>query len=104
MSQPRPPPSYAFMSCPTGSSFAQKWKSRLPLLSPAMTQRLYYQDCYLREFRARVLNTSEDGRRVYLDRTAFYTASGGQPFDTGTLGGASVLDVVDEQERVAHVV
>ncbi len=69
-----------------------------------MTERLYYRDCYLREFRARVLETSEDGRRVYLDRTAFYPSSGGQPFDTGTLGGASVLDVLDEQERVAHVV
>lgn len=67
-----------------------------------MTERLYYEDCYLREFRARVLDTSEDGRRVYLDRTAFYPASGGQPFDTGTLGGAGVVEVIDEQERVAH--
>ena len=60
-----------------------------------MTERLYYQDSYLREFRARVLNTSQDGHRVYLDRTAFYPASGGQPFDTGTLGGARVMDVID---------
>ena len=48
-----------------------------------MTERLYYQDCYLQEFRARVIETSDDGRRVYLDRTAFYPSSGGQPFDTG---------------------
>jgi alanyl-tRNA synthetase len=69
-----------------------------------MTERLYYQDCYLREFRARVVETSPDGLRVYLNRTAFYPTSGGQQFDTGTLGGANVTDVVDEQERVAHVV
>ena len=68
-----------------------------------MTERLYYQDCYLREFRARVVETAEDGRRVYLDRTGFYPTAGGQPFDTGTLGGANVIDVVDEEERVAHV-
>jgi alanyl-tRNA synthetase len=68
-----------------------------------MTERLYYQDCYLQEFHARVVETSPDGRRVYLDRTAFYPTSGGQPFDTGKLGGANVIDVIDEEERVAHV-
>ena len=68
-----------------------------------MTERLYYQDCYLREFRAHVVEAADDGRRVYLDRTAFYPTSGGQPFDTGTLGGANVVEVVDEEERVAHV-
>jgi alanyl-tRNA synthetase len=68
-----------------------------------VTERLYYQDCYLQEFRARVLETAADGRRVYLDRTAFYPTSGGQPFDIGTLGGANVTEVIDEEERVAHV-
>src|SRR5665213_1861020 len=68
-----------------------------------MTERLYYRDCYLQEFRARVLETADEGRRVYLDRTAFYPTSGGQPFDTGTLGGANVIDVIDEEERIAHV-
>ncbi len=68
-----------------------------------MTERLYYHDSYRREFRARVIDSSEDGRRVYLDHTVFYPASGGQPFDTGTLGGAAVLEVVDEADRIAHV-
>jgi alanyl-tRNA synthetase len=68
-----------------------------------VTERLYYQDCYLREFRAQVVDTADDGRRVYLDRTAFYPTSGGQPFDTGSLGGAHVIEVIDEEERVAHV-
>jgi alanyl-tRNA synthetase len=68
-----------------------------------VTERLYYQDCYLQDFRATVIETADDGRRVYLDRTAFYPTSGGQPFDTGSLGGANVLEVIDEEERVAHV-
>lgn len=68
-----------------------------------MTERLYYNDCYLNEFQARVTEVSDDGRRVFLDRTAFYPTSGGQPFDLGELGGAAVVEVVDEDERVVHL-
>jgi len=71
----------------------------------AHTERLYYTDCYLKEFSARVIRTSPDphGTRVYLDRTAFYPESGGQPSDRGTLGGVRVLDVIDEGDEVAHI-
>lgn len=68
-----------------------------------MTERLYYNDCYLQEFRGQVVGASDDGKRVYLDRTAFYPTSGGQPFDLGTLGGVAVREVVDEDDRIAHV-
>src|SRR5579884_1333352 len=68
-----------------------------------MTERLYYRDSGLLEFDARLLETSDDGRRAYLDRTAFYPTSGGQPFDTGTLNGVNVVDVIDEDDRIAHV-
>jgi alanyl-tRNA synthetase len=68
-----------------------------------MTLRLYYTDSYLRDFDAAIVDRTEGGRRVYLDRTAFYPTSGGQPHDTGTLGGSAVLDVVDEEDRVAHL-
>jgi alanyl-tRNA synthetase len=74
-----------------------------------MTERLYYTDSYLTEFRARVVGVSPDaaspGRQlIYLDRTAFYPTSGGQPFDTGQLGGLQVVEVIDEGDRIAHVV
>ena len=68
-----------------------------------MTERLYYTDAYLTTFAARVVDIADEGRRVYLDRTAFYPTSGGQPHDLGTLGGAEVVDVIDEEERVAHL-
>ncbi len=68
-----------------------------------MTHRLYYTDSYLRDFAAAVVDRAEDGRRVYLDRTAFYPTSGGQPHDTGRLGGIAVLDVIDEESRIAHL-
>jgi alanyl-tRNA synthetase len=67
-----------------------------------MTERLYYHDSYLREFRARVLDRSDAGATLYLDRTAFYPTSGGQPHDLGSINGAAVMDVVDEGERIAH--
>ena len=68
-----------------------------------MTERLYYTDAYLTRFDARVVDTADDGRRVFLDRTAFYPTSGGQPNDLGTLGGIAVTDVVDDGDRVAHI-
>lgn len=40
---------------------------------------------------------------MYLDRTAFYPTSGGQPHDTGLLAGTRVIDVVDEEGRIKHV-
>ena len=43
--------------------------------------------------------THLDGRpAVALDATAFYPSSGGQPFDTGTLGEARVVDVVESED------
>jgi len=69
------------------------------------TERLYYHDCYLREFDARILAAEPEprGLRVYLDRSAFYPDSGGQPSDRGTLGGIPVLDVIDEGDALAHI-
>jgi alanyl-tRNA synthetase len=68
-----------------------------------MTERLYYKDAYRVEFDASVASRSDGGRRVYLDRTAFYPTSGGQPFDTGELDDARVVEVVDEGDRIAHL-
>lgn len=67
-----------------------------------MTERLYYTDAYLVEFTAEVVEQLES--RVYLDRTAFYPTSGGQHHDTGTLAGRRVVDVVDEGDRIAHII
>ena len=66
-------------------------------------ERLYFTDSYLTRFSASVVDIADGGRRVYLDRTAFYPTSGGQPFDTGRLAGVRVLDVVDEDKRIAHI-
>jgi len=84
-----------------------------------MTERLYYNDSFLYDFRASVLDTQElrrDGNQsvwaLKLDRTAFYPSSGGQPSDAGRLTTESksgvplevaVEDVFeDEQGDVWH--
>jgi misacylated tRNA(Ala) deacylase len=66
------------------------------------TELLYLRDAYLRSFDATV--TSVDGTRVALDRTAFYPTGGGQPHDTGTLGGRPVVDVRKDGGVVWHTI
>jgi len=68
-----------------------------------MTSRLYYTDSYVTAFDGHITELADEGRRIYLDQSAFYPTSGGQPFDLGSLAGAAVTDVVDEDNRVAHV-
>lgn len=71
-----------------------------------MSERLYYTDAYTTEFEAQVTAiTSVNGRpAVLLDQSYFYPTSGGQPYDTGTLGDKAVVDViVAEQGEVFHI-
>lgn len=68
-----------------------------------MTLRLYYTDAYVTRFAARIVDRDAAGTRIYLDETAFYPTSGGQPHDLGKLGGVDVVDVIDEEDRIAHV-
>jgi alanyl-tRNA synthetase len=71
-----------------------------------MTDRLYYTDPYLRAFEATIARVERRGDHLHvtLDRTAFYPTSGGQPFDTGRLGRLRVVDVIDDEGEVVHVV
>ena len=71
------------------------------------SERLYYTDAYLVEFDAvvRDVQPQDDRWKVTLDRTAFYPTSGGQPFDTGTIGEAKVLDVFEQEDgTIGHLV
>jgi alanyl-tRNA synthetase len=72
-----------------------------------MTERLYYSDSYTRQFTARVVErlTFDDRPALVLDKTFFYPASGGQPFDTGRIAGATVVEVAtrDSDKAVVHL-
>ena len=71
-----------------------------------LTKELYYDDAYLNEFQATVLSCEEDkkGYALTLDATAFYPEGGGQPYDTGTLNEAKVLEVHRRDDRIIHTV
>jgi len=67
-----------------------------------MTEKLFWQDAYLKEFEAKVLEIR--GKEVILDRTAFYARSGGQPGDTGEINGVKVIDTYYDAERnIVHL-
>ena len=72
------------------------------------TQKLYYQDPYLREFPATVLSCESAGEawKVVLDQTAFYPEGGGQPADHGVLktagGEIPVTGVHEKNGAVVH--
>lgn len=68
------------------------------------TELLYLRDAYLAEFDARVTALDPGGRRLSLGRSAFYPTGGGQPHDTGTIGGAPVTDVCKEGDEVWHTI
>ena len=69
------------------------------------TKRLYFDNPYQVEFKAKVI-----GREVYekqpaliLDQTCFYPESGGQPADKGKINGVEVLDVQEKGTKILHV-
>ncbi len=69
------------------------------------TTKLYYEDPFLQGFTAAVTSCEEGkgGYLVTLDRTAFYPEGGGQPYDTGVLGEAKVLEVHDKNGVITHL-
>ena len=69
-----------------------------------MTVKLYDKDAYIKEFTATVLSceAAGDGYAVVLDQTAFFPEEGGQTADSGTLGGARVLDVKLSSGVITH--
>lgn len=67
-------------------------------------EKLFELDPYLTHFTARVQSCVQ-GRKgwdVVLDQTAFYPEGGGQPYDLGTLGGSSILEVHEREGHVVH--
>ena len=69
------------------------------------TKELYYDNPFLQRFAAVVTACEEakGGWAVTLDQTAFYPEGGGQPYDTGTLGGVKVLEVHEKDGVVTHL-
>jgi len=67
-------------------------------------KKLYYDSAYIKEFEGTVVSCEKGkkGYEVVLDQTAFYPEGGGQPTDTGLLGGVRVLEVHEKGGEVVH--
>jgi len=69
------------------------------------TKKLYFDDPYQVKFEAKVVERRiHEGRSaLILDQTCFYPESGGQPSDKGTINGIKVSGVLEEGERIIHL-
>ena len=66
--------------------------------------KLFEDDAYLREFKAKIIGIVKEENRIELDKTAFYAKSGGQPGDTGSIEvegiKIQVLDTIKENNKI----
>lgn len=74
------------------------------------TKRLYLDDAYMKEFKAKVqfVQNANGQLKIILDESAFYPIGGGQPSDTGTIKStsaeAAVREARVENGMVVHIV
>lgn len=70
-----------------------------------MTQKLYYNKPTLQKWNTSIIDIQEiDGRfHVKLEDSAFYPEGGGQPSDFGTIAGINIIELIDLDSEVIHV-
>lgn len=69
------------------------------------TKRLYFENPYLTEFEAEVVEKLIHAQKpaLILDQTCFYPESGGQLSDRGTIDGIEVIQVLEKNNRILHL-
>ncbi|MCF0147594.1 MAG: alanyl-tRNA editing protein AlaX-L [Clostridium sp.] len=68
-------------------------------------EKLYYENQYIKEFNAKVIEVKEINEKfhIVLDKTAFFPGGGGQSCDLGYINDNEVLDVYEENKLIYHV-
>lgn len=67
------------------------------------TGMLYYENAYIREFKAKVLRVL-DKKYIVLEKTAFYPEGGGQPADHGYLQFDNTQSEVNDVQKLGNVI
>jgi len=71
-----------------------------------MTQRLFHDDSYQREFSAITISHDPENHGIALDQTAFYPGGGGQPPDKGLIhhpdGSIPIIKVKQTGGQIIH--
>lgn len=70
-----------------------------------MTEKLYYKDGYMKEFIANIIECKKENDKYYivLDETYFFPGGGGQWCDLGFIDGIGVIDVIEEKNKIYHI-
>lgn len=70
-----------------------------------MNHKLFYIDPYIKSFTTEVLKQEQDEEGNWyavLKQTSFYPTGGGQPCDTGIIGGRNVINVEEADGEIRH--
>lgn len=70
-----------------------------------MTERLYLDNSYITDCEAEAIDVTERNGHfnVRLNKTIFYPTGGGQPHDLGTIGGITIIDVIERDGEIYHI-
>lgn len=68
-------------------------------------RKLFYEDTRLVEWEGQIVDVLEKDNKFYvtLDCTAFYPEGGGQPSDRGLIDNIEVIDVIEENNVIYHI-
>ena len=70
--------------------------------------KLFEENAYLREFKAKIININIEEKTIELDNTAFYARSGGQPGDIGEIiqenRNIEVKDTIKKDNKIINIV
>ena len=70
--------------------------------------KLFEENAYLREFKAKIININIEEKTIELDNTAFYARSGGQPGDIGQIiaenQNIEVEDTIKKDNKIINII
>ena len=70
--------------------------------------KLFEENPYLREFKAKIININIEEKTIELDNTAFYARSGGQPGDIGQIiaenQNIEVEDTIKKDNKIINII